>query len=213
MKKNLLTFILVTISLILLILAFIGPWYNLSMKYSFLGIQTNYNQNLYLDSIEIYGKIGGIDKTQTIFLSDMASQGISKSYIEFFQNTSYLVIIAIILCVLEFLIITTCLFYDDKARILKKFGVISGLFTLCLTIIAVIYFIVGWNNIINMFQGLVNYFFENIGIQNPFNQNLGFWYSSIKNGSSFSIGPGYAWYLMIIAGFFSFLSAITANKN
>lgn len=213
MKKIMLPLICISMGIFILILAYLGPWYTLSINYTFLGIQANYNQHLYLNSIEFYGNTAGIDFSQTILLDAMKTEGISSAYTEFLQNTKNLTILSILTSIIGFIGIAGVLFHIGKKSAMKKIGIIFGIITLCITIITIFYFMIGWNNIETMIQQNINNFFENIGVRNPFDDNLGFWCTHTKNGNSFSIGPGYAWYFMIIAGILSWLSALFINRH
>jgi len=42
--------------------------------------------------------------------------------------------------------------------------------------------------------------------------DIGFWWSTNVNGAQLSAGPGFAWYLMIIAGIIVLISAILLYK-
>jgi len=212
MKKTIIPIIFITSVFIILILVFFGPWYTLSIDYNIIGIKANYNQIIYLDSIDLSGKAGGFDFTQTIPIETMDAEGISNSYIEFIQAIKYLIVISIISSLIGLIGIFGVNFNSDKKQFFKKLGVIFCIITFCLTIFTVIYFIVGWNSLENMIQQNIDNFFDKIGIQNPFNTNLGFWDTRIKSNSSFSMGPGYAWYLLIIAGVFSWMQSFFINR-
>lgn len=213
MKKTMLPLILIIIGLIIIILSYFGPWYTLSINYTLLGMQANYNQQIYLSSIELSGNAVGFDFTQTILLDAMEIEGISKDYIDFLQNVKTLTLISIITCILGFIGIAATLFNFGEKIHMKKIGIIFGIITFCLTILTIIYFVIGWTNIEITLQQNINNFFEKIGIINPYDTHLGFWYTNVKNGNTFSIGPGYAWYLMIITGVLSWLSAFFINRH
>jgi lipoprotein signal peptidase len=46
------------------------------------------------------------------------------------------------------------------------------------------------------------------GPEYPDFEDQGFWMSYSNDGGEFSMGPGYAWYLMIIAGIFSIITLV-----
>lgn len=125
MKKGMLAFIGMILALVLILVAFFGSWYSVSV----MGIDANY----YLTKAEAAG--------MTVEYDEIAAQmGDAK---DVFSNTYYLTIVTLIFCALAFVMILLYSFMNmDK---MKNIGMILGILTFIIGLVAAIYFMTGGN--------------------------------------------------------------------
>jgi len=166
-------FIGMIVALVLILVAFFGPWYAASE--SIEGF--SYESSMSLTSITT--KMGGSETT--IQIGDMPDSD-AKSVI---NNTYYMSILAVIFAILALIGILGVTFNFGPANLMSKLGGIFGILTFIFAIIAVFYFM-------SALPGATP------GMD-------GFWVEGA--------GPGYAWYLMLIAGIIGLIASIPTFKK
>ena len=102
------------------------------------------------------------------------------------NNYLYMAIIALIFCIIALIGILGLTFNFGNANTMKKIGGIFGILTFIFTLITPLYF------------------FMDFAAQ-EYSAGVGFW-------NDFG-GPGYAWYLMIIAAIIALISALSVFKQ
>jgi hypothetical protein len=117
----------------------------------------------------------------------------------------YISIFAIITTIIALICVLGYIFKVGSSNTIRKLGVIFGIITFILAITAVIYFMIGWNNQV---QEGISAFSTMSGTEVTEIEDIGFWYSQRQDGNVFTMGPGYAWYLMIIAGIITMISSL-----
>jgi len=208
MKHHILALSLSLVAVILIVTTFLLPWYTTSMEFNLIGSST-FEQALYLNRVEMSGSIGTLDMTQTILLDAMNPQGITADYLSLFTTVTYLILATMVCAIFGCIGISGVWFIRKKQALLKKVGVLFGILTLILAIVTILYFLVGWDTLVN---GGINSIFENIPVDSPIDDSFGFWYSKTTSLGSIEIGPGIAWYLMIVAGICAWLSSLFVNR-
>ena len=121
----------------------------------------------------------------------------------------YLTIITFIIAVLAIIGIFGFSYSLGKSNIMLKIGMISGVITFIFTIITVLYFMI---ESVNQMQEARSSYFLISGAEDTLPE-IGFWWNTNINGANISAGPGYSWYLMIIAGIIVLISSIILYKN
>ena len=124
---------------------------------------------------------------QTIVYQEAKNSSIAvlnSDQLDVFSNTMYLVIIALIFAFIGMLSILGHLYRLTKSDKLKLLGGVFGILVFILGFVAIIYFMTG---------GFID---------------ADFWFSQTDMGSEMLGGPGYAWYLMIIAAIIALISSI-----
>jgi hypothetical protein len=191
------------LAFILIIISFIGTWYTFSWKFDdptgLIG-ETDVEAKLGLKEGKISGKIFGVD---------IPKKDTKLEYIESidgkpaFDGTLYLTIIAIFTSIISILGILGTYIGSGRTNRMKKIGSIFGVITFIFLILAPIYFMTAFN----------------IGIMRKFTEgsvlgtDIGFWFNAKILGNEFSIGPGYAWYLIIFAGILALIGSIPMIKK
>lgn len=102
-----------------------------------------------------------------------------------FDNTMYMTVIALIFAIIALIGILGVVFNFGNINTMSKVGGIFGILTFILAIVAPLYF-------------MTSAFLESYG-------DVGFW-------SEYG-GPGYAWYLMIIAAIIAMISSVPLFKK
>jgi len=214
MEKGIISVISMIIGLVLILVAFFGPWWSGELKSSFGFGETDYHQDMYLTKTVIDGTSMGQPIEQSINHDDFKNlppmdPGADTSWAEdlsaTFNNTQYLTIGLIITSILALIGILG--FVLGKANMMRKIGIIFGIVTFILAIIVVFYFAISFNNVFAE-QGFP------VNIQGETQvYDMGFWFSINTNEIAISFGPGFAWYLIILAGITSLISSIGVLKT
>ena len=164
MNKNMMALIGMVIALVLIIVAFVGPWYSISI----LGVNANYGlQN---------ADVGGV----TMEYTDAMGSGI-----DVFTNTMYITIVALIFAIICLIGILGAQFNFGKPATMGMLGGVFGILTFILALIAPIYF-------------MTSAFLDQVS-------DVGFW-----NEMG---GPGYAWYIMIVAAIIALITTLPLFKK
>jgi len=173
--------------LILLFVAFLGPWYTINGSGA-LGV--NYNVGFYLTKMEAKGTIPGQDISLSMSYTDVKENaqmvGVNIESFAVINTAMYLTLCAIITALIAVIGIIAFIFNKGKPKTMKWLGGGFGFLTFFLALVPALYV---------MSTG----FAEN---------SNGFWFSQSVLGVTVSGGPGYAWYLMMVVAIISVISAV-----
>ena len=124
----------------------------------------------------------------------MEAAGGDTGMYDIFNIVLYLTIISLIIAILASVFILGHVFNFGKPKMMKNLAMLFGIITFVIAFVAVFYFMIAvpGENTMKTAEG----------------GDMGFWYSASVSGTSFSIGPGFAWYLMLIAGIIALISLI-----
>lgn len=190
MKKGIIALIGMIVALVFVLVAFFGPWYTMNVKSSVSGAEMDYNVGMYLTKMEMKGNVMGQDSSMSISYADAKSQavaaGVNTDSFKIIDYTMYLTIGAIITAILALIGILGFVFNFGNANKMRMLGVIFGIIAFILAIAAPLYFMTT-----SFTQG-----------------NYGFWFSQTITGVDISGGPGFAWYLMIVAAIIALIASI-----
>jgi len=186
MRKGKISIICMILVLVFIIISLIGPWYE----------TLSGTNGVYLSLTSSTTTFDGI--TETISNADArktaeTNPGADLSILDIIDITLYLVIFVLIIAILTMVFLLGYLFNFGKTRMMKNLTMIFGVITFILALTAVFYFMVALSSKINTFSII---------------KDVGFWYSNIIGGISVSMGPGFAWYLLFIAGVIVLISVI-----
>ncbi|MCX6667563.1 MAG: hypothetical protein NTV74_04910 [Euryarchaeota archaeon] len=194
MKKGIIALIGMIVALVFIIVALIGPWYVVSTK-STLGT-TEYKTDATMSLTSTTATSGGV--TQTVSHADtrkaMEAAGVDTGIYDIFNIAFYLTIFALIVAILALVFMLGHVFNFGKPNMMNKLGMIFGIITFILALVAVVYFMVAVPG-------------EN-STKTADGKDIGFWYSTSESGLSASVGPGYAWYLMLVASIIALIASI-----
>ena len=175
------------VALVLLVVAFLGPWYIVSGS-GILG--ANYNVGLYLTRMEVQGTFAGQDISLSMGYAEAKVNAPNTDVnVESFAaiNTAmYLTLLALVTALISIICMVAFVFSKGKPKTMKLMGGLFGILTFLLALLPAVYF---------MYTGFV----EN---------SSGFWFSQAVLGMRLSGGPGYAWYLMIVVAVIAVISAV-----
>jgi len=163
MKKGIIALIGMIVALVFVLVAFFGPWYNISMEIS--------------PAIKMEASVG---------LTSAQVNGVTVSYSQVvgdkgpIDTTMYLTVGALVMVILSLIGILGFSFNFGNPKTMKMVGGIFGIIAFIMALIAPIYFMTYFNS-------------ESMG-------NVGFW-------NQYG-GPGFAWYLMIIAAIIALIASI-----
>jgi len=206
MDKKIVGLVGIVITLVLILVAFFMPWYSYSMKgeSSLPGGSLDMNYNFYLTKAETKGSFYG----EEIDITGNYSNSSLSSLKSVFDNTMYLNIIALIFSVIALVGFLGFSFNFGNPETMKKIGVIFGFLTLIFALIAPIYFMNGYGDLV---EESYSAYISAGGLESEF--DFGFWFSYSEGGSEMSMGPGIAWYIMFIAGIIALISSIMLILN
>lgn len=201
------------IVIVILFISLLGPWYNMSMRYDGGSLSQDSTMDFYLDKMTSSSNFDGKHTSETKTYKDIKDEikNVNSSYApgylyDYYDGMSkigsitiFLIIITIIITILIILLIAVS--FINKNSIIRHLCGILCIITFVLILFTVFNFMFSWTD----------------AQQKPFSmltdstlssEEIGFWYSKELSGISFRLGPGYAWYIMIIAGIFILLSGI-----
>ncbi len=187
MRKGIVACAGMTLALVLLVVAFLGPWYTINGSGA-LGV--NYNVGFYLTKMEAKGTIPGQDISLSMSYTDVKENaqmvGVNIESFAVINTAMYLTLCAIITALIAVIGIIAFIFNKGKPKTMKWLGGGFGFLTFFLALVPALYV---------MSTG----FAEN---------SNGFWFSQSVLGVTVSGGPGYAWYLMMVVAIISVISAV-----
>lgn len=190
MKKGIIALICMILTLVFIIVALVGPWYSMSSESDGVEGYSNFG----LTSSETKGVEG---EAKTTSYSDQKkdyedeNMDIPDIY-GVFDTTFYITIVALIIALVSLIFILGTTFGFGNFKTMKMFGLIFSILALIFCLIAPIYFMTSFPGA--MWDGSpVEY---------------GFWDEMEFLGVKASLGPGFAWYLMIVAFITSLIAVI-----
>jgi hypothetical protein len=208
MNRKLIPLFFTTFAVVLFLFGLLGPWYNIHNHVENI---YEYDLNFHLTEAKLDGKISNIDVSRTYvyqnkngILSLIPEDSIKRLYIDqvfdVFETTKIFVLFALLFSAITFISYTALYLFENKFYLLRNFILIMGVLFSGLSICGIIFFTVSWTSILHKviapFLSLSKSFPEL-----NFSPDWAFWYSyTSSQGIFFSIGPGYAWYLMIVGG-------------
>jgi len=189
MKKGMIAFIGMIITLVLLLVAFFGPWYNIGVNASLMGVNMDYSMNMFLTKMDIQGNLMGQSISQSLSYAEITGSGetagVNTDSFAVIQNVMYLTIIAIICAVIA--VIGMLLFIMKNSKKMRLLGVAFGFLSFLFALIAPLYF---------MTASLAS------------SENVGFWFSQPVMGMDMTGQPGFGWYLMIVAAIIALIASV-----
>jgi hypothetical protein len=173
--------------LVLLIVAFMGPWYAMSAS-GVLGM--DYSVGFYLTRMEAKGVSNNQDFSLSVGYAeakqDAQNVGVNTDSFTVIETAMYLTFFALATALIAVIGMAAFVFQVGTAKFMKYIGGGFALLTFILALIPALY-------VIN------TKFAENIN---------GFWFSQSVLGVTVTGGPGYAWYLMIVASIIVLICAV-----
>jgi hypothetical protein len=177
MRKGVVSFGGMIVGLVLLVVAFMGPWYAMNMGGA-LGM--NGHVEFYLTRMEVKGIFNNQDLSVSVGYADAKenaqSVGVNTESFTIIENAMYLTFFAIVTSLIALIGIVAFVFRWGNSKIMKYVGGGFALLTFVLALGPALYV-------------MTTKFAENISE---------FWFSKSSFGVTITGGPGYAWYLMIV---------------
>ena len=187
MKQGMIACASMICGLILLFIAFLGPWYTISAS-GILGAK--YNVGLYLTRMEVQGTFAGQDISLSMGYAEAKvyapNTDVNVESFAAINTAMYLTLLAMVTTFIAIICMAAFVFNKEKPKTMKLVGGLFGLLTFLLTLIPALYF-------------MNTKFVEN---------SSGFWFSLSAFGMTLSGGPGYAWYLLIVVAIIAVISAV-----
>jgi hypothetical protein len=187
MRKGIVSFAGMILALVLLVCAFLGPWYTISTSGIF---GASYNVGLFLTRMEVQGTFSGQDVSLSMGYSEakVKAQNIDVNVESFtvIDTALYLTFFAMVTAFVAIICMAAFVFNKGKPRAMKLLGGLFGFLTFLLTLIPALYF---------MSTGFVV-------------NSSGFWFTQSVLSMTLSYGPGYAWYLMIVVAIIAVICAV-----
>ena len=169
--------------LVLLFVGFLGPWYVINA--GILG--SDYHAGLFLTKMELRAPGQDIFVSMGYAEAETNAQNLHMNTESFavIDIALYLTLLGLVTTVLSVLFIAAFVFEKGKPKTMKLMGGCFAFLTFLLTLLPALYF-------------MNTEFVENSG---------GFWFNLSLFGMTFSGGPGYAWYLMLVVAVISLICA------
>jgi hypothetical protein len=187
MRKGIVACTGMILALVLLVVAFLGPWYIVSGS-RILG--ANYNVGLYLTRMEVQGTFAGQDISLSMGYAEakvyVPNTDVNVESFAAINTAMYLTLLAMVTTFIAIICMAAFVFNKEKPKTMKLVGGLFGLLTFLLTLIPALYF-------------MNTKFVEN---------SSGFWFSLSAFGMTLSGGPGYAWYLIMVVAIIAVISAV-----
>jgi len=207
MKKGIVPIISMIIGLVFILVAVFSSWYNADINAEHRVHNDFYLNEIVMDST-MFGEKQSISYDEIKNLPPM-DPGADTSWTEdlsaTFNNTQYLIIGLIIIFILALIGILGCI--AGKVNKLRKVVVAFGIIAFILAIFIACYFAISMNNILGE-QGFTANFFGESQVY-----DIGFWFSINTDEFTASGSPGFAWYLIILAGITPLISSILVLKT
>ena len=201
MQKKIIGMIFAILALVFVIIGLVGSWYNVHMEYSSSYMTGESDSDIYLTRMTAKSTMGGSTQEQDMSIDEIRDQyeagGMDTSFLDAINNTFIITIIALIFAIIA-LVFAGLSF---KIFHLGKIGAILLILVFVFALISPILFMTGFQSFID--QQMETYSGMTTGVE-----DIGFWYSNSGEGFNMSLGPGYAWYLMIIGAIFALVAAI-----
>ncbi len=178
MRKGVVAFGGMIVGLVLLVAAFLGPWYVMSASGTF-GV--DYHVGFFLTKLEARGNFNGQNLLIVVDYEDAeqsaANVGVNTDSFAVIKTAMYLTFFAIVTAVIAFGGMVGFVFQAGKMKFFKYVGGLFALMTFVLALLPAVYV-----------------------MNTEFAKNTnGFWFEESILGVTITGGPGYAWYLMIVA--------------
>jgi len=177
MQKGVVSFCGMIVGLVLLVVAFMGPWYAMNMSGA-LGIDSDVK--FYLTRMEVKGIFNNQDLSVSVGYADAKenaqSVGVNIESFTIIETAMYFSFFAMVTNLIALIGIAAFVFRLGTPKIMKYIGGGFALLTFVLALVPTLY-------VMN------TKFAENISE---------FWFSQSAFGVTIAGGPGYAWYLMIV---------------
>ncbi len=177
MQKGVVSFCGMIVGLVLLVVAFMGPWYAMNMSGA-LGIDSDVK--FYLMRMEVKGILNNQDLSISVGYADAKenaqSVGVNIESFTIIETAMYLSFFAMVTNLISLIGIAAFVFRLGTPKIMKYLGGGFALLTFVLALVPTLYV-----------------------MNTKFSENIsGFWFSQSAYGVTVAGGPGYAWYLMIV---------------
>lgn len=187
MRKGVISFGGMLVTLVLLVVAFMGPWYAMSFSGA-LGIDSQVG--FYLTRMEAKGIFNNEDLSISVGYTDAKenaqSLGVNTESFTIIENAMYLTFFAMVFNVIALLGIAAFVFRLGTPKIMKYLGGGFALLTCVLALAPALY-------VMN------TKFAENISE---------FWFSKSQFGVTITGSPGYAWYLMVVVAVLALICGV-----
>ncbi len=225
MDKNLISLIFTVVAVILIAVGVFFPWYNFQLEVKSNIIQVNLNIEIkyYLSRAVFSGETFGNTISHSYDYSEIlhlisrnpwydSERSTIKNVLGIFDTTLYIIIFTFIFSIGALISAIVSLFDFNKYEFLIFLNKVFISLTSCLAIGAIFYFMFAWNS---MIQCGISMFLSLFGPRPILLQHtdMSFWYGFNLGGSHISMGPGYAWEMVIIAAIFMFIAAVLNYKN
>jgi len=190
----------------LIIIAIFAPWYSASLEMSALGERIYINADLSLigfgASTNFPGMGGGGSWGYYDIPETEEASMVRENVLSIFNTTLYIVIGALITAILALIGVLGIKFHFGNLDKMRRLGTIFSVVTFIIALGACIYFMISLTGRMTDAAG---------------NKIFSFWYSTavtiFGTDMSMSIGPGYAWYLMIVASVVALISLVFIFKK
>jgi len=203
-KKDLAALLCVIILLIIITIAFFGTWYSSHI----INESSEGDLDMYLSHYELTSKNENGKSKWDISYSDSRSF-YEEDEIGFFNNVKYLLISSLILAILALLtIFFISLKGNEKINKFRKIGAFFSIVACALFVVIIFYFM---NESTNFFSEAISRY--NLLSGNNIEYTSGFWNTITADGGKIILGPGYAWYLIIVSVIISAISSVLILKK
>lgn len=179
------------IAFILVLVTLFGAWFSMSGEGEAVGVTAKVSVDMGLRDMTVTTETMGVEATDTTSYSDVSE----SSFVDVFNLTQILVILALVFTLLMFVFALLV----GMGKMSSKIGVIFGALALIFVLITFVYFMVATPAAME----------EDSPSGSPL---TGFWGSESMDfegvSMSLSWGPGWAWYLMIVAFILALIGTI-----
>lgn len=186
MRKGIVALIGVILTLVFVLVGLFGVWYGASME----GGGYKMKADAYLTKDVITES-----NIPLIPAGEYASDSRSSNEKSIFDNTMYITVVVLVMAILALVAVLGFVFNFGKSNMMRMLGAIFGIITFVLALVAILYFMTALPAEMNNYGGVV--------------EKPTFWYNQkIQGVVDVSMGPGYAWYLMLVTAIIALITSI-----
>ena len=223
-KKNP-AIIFTTIAIVLIIFTLLGPWYNfqLDIDSNIDELDMNYSLKLYLSNVNIQGQIFARNVFQSedyenirdilsLIPGNSENDYSINQVFNVFETTRTFVIITLVLSITTFFAYAVSVLFMIKGHCLRNTKLILGVIFSGFSFFSFFYFLFFWSSVIQRGLSLFLSSTSYIPVTSEISE-AGFWFSFYQGGLNINMGPGHAWYIMILSGIFGLIAVVFTLKS
>jgi hypothetical protein len=183
----------------------------------------NYTINLFLSNANFQGQIFGINVFQSedyenirdilsLIPGNNENDYSINQVFDVFENTRIFVIFTLVFSIITLIVYAASFLFMSKGHRLRDLKIIVGVVFTGFSFFSLFYFFFLLSSVLQ--SGLSIFLSSTSFFPIPSEiSEAGFWYSYNQGGLNITMGPGHAWYLVILSGIFGLTAIVLTLKS